>query len=333
MRRPHILLTLSALVTSGCLVSVAMAEPPATPHSQWVTLGTQGGPIPTVRRSQPANGLIRPDGGVVLVDAGDGAVEQLARAGYSLDKVDTVFLSHMHFDHTAGMLGVLGLLFQVRAHQIIEIYGPPGTKSFIDGLLAAMEPFAEGAFGIVGEHYPSPASLVKVTELTDGSTVQMRDVKVRAVQNSHYSFPPGSDLDRRFKSLSYRFDLADRSIVFTGDTGPSAAVTKLAQGADLLVSEMIDVPAVIAMTKRKFPQLKGQQFDEMVEHQETQHLQSEAIGIMAGKAGVKAIVLTHFAPGDIAGGDLSEQDMARYRTEIAKNYSGPIMFAHDLGKF
>ena len=36
-------------------------------------------------------------------------------------------------------------------------------------------------------------------------------------------------------SLSYRFDLADRSIVYTGDTGPSKAVVALAQGADLLV--------------------------------------------------------------------------------------------------
>ena len=333
MTRRRIFLTISALVASGCFVSAATAQLPAAPRSQWVTLGTQGGPVPTVRRSQPANGLIRPDGGVILVDAGDGAVEQLTRAGYSLDKVDTVFLSQMHFDHTAGMLGVLGLLFQVRAPQIVEIYGPPGTKAFIDGLLASMEPFAEGAFGIVGAHYPSPASLVKVTELTDGSTVQMHGVKVRAVQNSHYSFPPGSDLDRRFKSLSYRFDLDDRSFVFTGDTGPSEAVTKLAQGADLLVSEMIDVPAVMAMTKRKFPQLKGKRLDEMVEHQETQHLQSEAIGIMAKKAGVKAVVLTHFAPGDIAGGDLNAQDKARYRAEIAKNYSGPVTFANDLEKF
>jgi ribonuclease BN (tRNA processing enzyme) len=35
------------------------------------------------------------------------------------------------------------------------------------------------------------------------------------------------------KSYSYRFETPDRVIVFTGDTGPSDAVTELARGADL----------------------------------------------------------------------------------------------------
>lgn len=333
MARRHILFALSALAVSGCLVTEAIAKTPAVTHDQWVTLGTQGGPIPTARRSQPANALIRPDGGIVLVDVGDGAVEQLARAGYSLDKVDTIFLSHMHFDHTAGMLGVLGLLFQVRSPKKVAIYGPPGTKAFIDGLIASMAPFAEGGFGIVGEHFANPAGLVEVRELTDGSTVNLPGVAVRAVQNTHYSFPPGSDLDRRFKSLSYRFDLDDRSIVFTGDTGPSDAVTKLAQGADLLVSEMIDLPGTIAMTAKIRPDLKGPLFDQMIQHQQTQHLQPEMIGIMARKAGVKAVVLVHFAPGNIAGAEMTAKDKARYRAQIAKNYPGPVTFANDLDKF
>jgi hypothetical protein len=43
--------------------------------------------------------------------------------------------------------------------------------------------------------------------------------------------------------------------------------------------------------------------------------------------------MTHFAPGNIAGIEFTEQDQARYRAEIAKNYDGPVTFAQDLEKF
>jgi len=45
-------------------------------------------------------------------------------------------------------------------------------------------------------------------------------------------------------ALGYRFDFKDRSIAFSGDTTPLEAVAKLAEGADLLVHEVMYVPAV-----------------------------------------------------------------------------------------
>jgi hypothetical protein len=51
-----------------------------------------------------------------------------------------------------------------------------------------------------------------------------------AVENSHYKFPPQSPGYRKHKSYAYRFDTADRSIVFKGDTGPNEAISSLAKG-------------------------------------------------------------------------------------------------------
>lgn len=45
-------------------------------------------------------------------------------------------------------------------------------------------------------------------------------------------------------ALAYRFDFKDRSIVFSGDTAPVAAVTQLAKGADILVHEALYMPAL-----------------------------------------------------------------------------------------
>ena len=54
-----------------------------------------------------------------------------------------------------------------------------------------------------------------------------------AASNSHYTFSPGSAEVAKFVSLSFRFDAPDRSIVYTGDTGPSENVERLARNADL----------------------------------------------------------------------------------------------------
>ena len=69
------------------------------PRAAWVELGTNSGPIPTPEHSQPAH-LLLWKGNPVLVDVGDGAAEQLAKAGVSLSQIETVFISHLHFDHT-----------------------------------------------------------------------------------------------------------------------------------------------------------------------------------------------------------------------------------------
>jgi hypothetical protein len=69
-----------------------------------------------------------------------------------------------------------------------------------------------------------------------GMINQDANIKVTAVENSHFAFHEGPAAGKH-KSYAYRFETPDRVIVFTGDTGVSDAVTEFAKGADLLVSE------------------------------------------------------------------------------------------------
>jgi ribonuclease BN (tRNA processing enzyme) len=94
------------LIASAALLGTAQAQA-GCPALRWVTLGTAGGPVPTVDRSEPANLLIAGDHSI-LVDAGDGTVGQLARAGRTIGEVDAVFLSHLHLDHSGGLAAVIG---------------------------------------------------------------------------------------------------------------------------------------------------------------------------------------------------------------------------------
>src|SRR3546814_9428638 len=76
-------------------------------------------------------------------------------------------------------------------------------------------------------------------------------VVVTAVSNSHYALQPDAPGSTKRDTYSFRFDTPDRSIVYTGDTGPSVAVERLAQNADILISEIVDPIAAIAALKAK----------------------------------------------------------------------------------
>lgn len=322
-------LTIAALALSVLAAAPAAAATRTCPAgaATFVTLGTMGGPVPDGSRSQPANALVK-DGSVYLIDAGDGAVSQLARAGIALPRVKAVFLSHLHPDHTGGLNAVLALRNQTLTKDVLAIYGPPGTRELVAGIVASMQPAAKAGYGMPGQPWGNPAASVAVTEIADGTEVTLDGIRVRATQNTHYDFAPGSPEDKAFKSLSLRFDLPGRSIVYTGDTGPSATVAKLAAGADLLVSEMIDIDTTMARVARNSPNMPAEVKANMIRHLTTHHLRPLDVGKLAASAGVGAVVVTHFA-GGTAGADRRDSVLA----EVRQVFGGPVQLADDLDCF
>ncbi len=321
---------------AGLLVALpAAAQPPAggfgsraDAPSEFVVLGTASGPNSEATRAQPANALVA-GGQVWLVDAGDGAVAQLAKAGLRLGGVRGVFLSHLHFDHTGGMFAVLGLRMQLEQRGQLRVFGPPGTRALVDGLLAASAPAMRAGYGIPGQAWTAD---IDVVELGDGDSVTTDGFTVTVRENSHFSLPDGATGEAEGVSLSYRFDLADRSIVYTGDTGPSEALVELARGADLLVSEMIDVDAVLAAmrpagARGAAPAASGPPTG-FAWHMQAHHMTPVQVGELAGQAGVRRLVVTHYAPNP----ETPAQGQA-YLDAIAVNFEGAAELATDLGHY
>ena len=308
--------TALALAFGSMPASAATATDAAT-TAHWTTLGTNSGPIPNPERMEPAN-LLRFGDDVILVDAGDGAAEQLAKAGVPIAALHQVILSHLHFDHTAGLFAIIAERYQMLAPGVLTIYGPPGTKATVAGMLSAMEPSPPaGARASV-----PPSETVHVIEIGNGSTFDIGAIKVRAVANTHYIATPGGEAH---VSLSFRFDTPGRSIVYTGDTGPSEKVVALARDADLLVSEIINPDATIARFRRARPDVPEAVWAQVKTHFEREHLPPAAVGQMAAAAHVKALVLTH--------NDTAPANVESLRPAIAATYHGPVSFAHDLDVF
>ena len=203
--------------------------------TKFITLGTAGGPTPKPYRMPPAHAIAY-EGGTILIDCGEGAFQQLRRAGFDLKQVRELFITHHHFDHIGSLFACLGLNMMMHRHQPMNIYGPPGTSKILDHLIAACDiPQATG-FSVPGQTLPHPRDFINSRDIQPGEILYIDDIRISCCENTHYR--PEDQFGKQGPiSLSYRFDAPDRSMVFTGDTGPCLALEEFAKNADLLVGE------------------------------------------------------------------------------------------------
>lgn len=324
--RASMITSLLATILSACVQSPSISEmSPQDEKSgvlfaEWVELGTRSGPIPGTDRSQPSH-LLRVDNQVILVDVGDGTTQQLAKAGVGLGDVDAVFISHLHFDHTGGLFAFLSLRYQSSSAfgaTPLAIYGPPGTASMVRQLDAATLAAAE--------LLPATPPAHEIHELSGGASVTIGEILINAVENSHYDLIKPTESAQ--VSLSFRFDIEGRSVVYTGDTGPSAELEEMALGADLLVSEIMDAETAIIQMRESGMHLTDETEAYVRAHFTRQHLTPDEVGKLAASTHVKSLVLTHFG-----GASDDPQQIPRLTRQIAQYYDGPIHFAEDLDAF
>lgn len=273
--------------------------------TELVLLGTGGGPTPKVQRSSPAN-AVRIDGRTYVVDCGSGVGRQLVRAGIPLESLAAVFVTHHHADHN----GDLGALLHAAWSQLSEpllVTGPPPLTRVLEAYFE-MQAY-DMAMRCASEGREPLQALIRTNEFTQPGVVYRDDyVEVTAARVSH---PP---IEYAF---AYRFDTAQRSIVFSGDTVPLDAVVELAQGADVLVHEAIYTPAVDELAHT----FKGPTWRD---HMLGGHTSVEDAAGIAAAAGVGTLVLNHLFPPDDGISDERWMECARTR------FDGPVVVGKDL---
>lgn len=329
----------SAVTAVLCLVGMlagsracAADAGPAQHTTRIVFLGTYGGPGARKLRSEPAT-LLVVDGTPYLVDIGPGTDRQLAFAGVRHRDVKAVFITHHHIDHDGGLVPFISLTWFEKAWyrappSTVAIYGPPATaylvRTALDYLSVSERIFRAGMPALA----PSDGMFEAHDVANDGPFYSDGVLRATAARNAHYVFPSQGPTGETDKSFAYRFDTPSGSVVFTGDTGPSDAVVRLAQGADVLVSEVClckSTPYSPADSVTGPPEgLAAQQRFHMVH----EHLSPEEVGRMATDAHVKTVLLTHFVPGD---DDVT--DLSGFTSGVRRTYAGNVIAAHDLYEF
>lgn len=305
--------------------------------TELLMLGTAGGPPLRKDRSEPAT-LFIVDGRPYLIDCGIGTIRRLVELGIPSETIGTIFFTHLHPDHDLGLVDVMAndyfhLDLSSDARKI-NIYGPQQTSELVEAafhyisipfeVFAAEKPGFQ--FGRPNHGLTSPF----VAHEIDGEGVVYHDDKIQitAAENSHYGLMP-TQFRTHFKSYSYRIQTPHGVVVFTGDTGPSDAVVKLAMGADVLVAEVerstdelrgfIDQMAA----QNHWPLARKQQF---AAHMEKEHLTVDSLGELASKAQVQSVLFYHYDPQDKAEQQARVADMKKY-------FHGPVLAPMDLDRF
>ena len=296
------------------------------PSTKFITLGTAGGPTPKPHRMPPAHAVAY-DGGTILVDCGEGAFQQLRRAGFDPKQVHELFITHHHFDHIGSLFACLGLNMMMHRDKPMNIYGPPGTSEILEHLIAACDiPQATG-YGVPGQTLPHPRDFIVSRDIQPGDVFDIDGTRISCCENTHYRSEDQFG-NKGPVSLSYRFDMPDRSMVFTGDTGPCRALEDLAKGADLLVGELIDADIVINHLRARNPDMSDKALQQMSQHFTEHHLTPEDLGELASRAGVKQLVAVH-----IPFHTKSAGEDAKYVKRISAKFSGSVTISEDLAAY
>lgn len=316
----------STLGLIGAAISAPAASPfaseirPQGPSSRLHLLGTGGGPNLGGDRGMACN-AITIGGKTYVIDCGYGAAQALTDNDIALRSIDSIFITHNHADHMLDYGSLLFLTWLQGRNAPLNVYGAPPLKHMTGLHLEANE--------VPLQYYKNdmamgPMGQVIVHELTDaGAVLDDGTVRVSCVMVEHPPVIP---------SFAYRFDLPDRSIVFSGDTANSEGLIALARDADVLVHEATMVTAMLQMMgaapggKPDADGVQPQGFDagKFRDHVLLAHTAAEDAGRIATRAGVRMLVLNHLAPSSyalVADGE--------WIAAARKHFSGQIVVARD----
>lgn len=187
--------------------------------------------------------LIDSKEGYIILDAGDGIYK--AKKYITEDKPVYLFLSHLHFDHISGFHILPIFNFEKKWNIILE----KGNGELLERVIN--HPFMSTLEGKVVFH--------EVEEGVHDDLISFECLKLKHID----------------PTFGYRIKLEDKNIAYCSDTGLCENILKLANKADILITEGSMIPGV--------------------SNPEWGHLNPEEAAGIAKDAQAERIVMTHIS--------------------------------------
>jgi ribonuclease Z len=338
-------MTLAAALMIAAAAPAAKAAPCMT-----VTLtGTQSGPA-VFKGAAGAGTLVRfgddsnsCDALRLQFDAGRGTNMRLSQVGVPLGRINAVFFTHMHSDHTEGFADIMQVRWSYEAAgPKLDVICSSNAKSPLGFTLSCTkfvqhigDAFLES--GEIAQRHAEdnqrplggPAAITNLITFDPKNEPQVvwskGDVRVSAIRSTHI---PGH--------ASYRVDTPAGSVVIGGDAGndkfapPRATSTSdqveaLAKGVDIIVHSTMH--PVMAPDK-------GSGMPAPIYYRQSS---TTDLGAMAKRVNAKILMLTHLGPSigadrqgvwPIPGGPLTEANFRQAAQE--GGFTGQIIVGTDL---
>ena len=293
---------------------------------QLTFLGTSSG-VPTRSRNVSGIALRLPQRAEVwLFDCGEGTQHQFLRSDLRVSQIRRIFITHMHGDHTFGLMGLLASCGLAGNPQQIDIYGPPD----LDQYLKACRRYSQTHFSYpVNVHIVSPGLVFEDDEFTVTCAPLKHRVPAFGYRITEKDRPGHFDVEKA-RSLNIpsgpiygqlkrgeKVKLADgrtidgktlcgpteigRKVVYCTDTVFCENAIALAQDADVLIHE-----ATFAHQEAELA------FQRM--HSTSTMAAQTALG-----ANVKTLIMTHFSPRYAPGNEVDVRDLLNEARSIFPN--------------
>jgi len=150
----------------------------------------------------------------LLFDCGPGIWRAIYHYRISMVKIDHIFLSHFHLDHTSdiGPFLLNRFLLKETDGNNLTIIGPPGLKSWFNKLKT-----------LIGEW-------------VDNMSLDLIEIERNPLKVAGYTIRT-SPTGHTENSICYRVEKGGKSLFYSGDTDDNQNVVSLAKSCDLAILE------------------------------------------------------------------------------------------------
>ena len=279
-------------------------------------LGTSSG-VPTRARNVSSVALRLPQKAEVwLFDCGEGTQHQLLRSEIKSSQIRRIFVTHMHGDHTFGLMGAIASSGLAGNAQKIDVYGPPGLAEYLK-------------------------TCAKYSYMNFGSRLQMHTVDTGLIYEDAEFMVYCQLLKHRIPAYGYRVVEKDRPGKFDIERAkalkipPGPVYGKLKQGATVTLEDGRQIDGkqfcgepeigrkIVYCTDTVFCDAAvdlAQDADVLIHeatfaHQDAEmaferlHSTSTMAAQVALLAGVKQLIMTHFSPRYAPGNNIQLSDL------------------------